>query len=238
MEFIERAACATNPQQVLAAMRSCVDSCDVAYFSHRTIIDPARRIDLSTMPRSWLDHYNDAEYYRIDPGLQRVRNATGPIPMSFHNGHPTYQAEGRACAMFDEMKSFKARGSYFVPFRRKAGAPAASVNFLTDCEGSQFDFWLQAHAVKLHLCATVAHTRIFELMQPCAEDEPPVALAPREREVLQWLAQGLKTTRIAERMNISDRTVEFHLKNARSRLGASTREQALAKALTLGLIDV
>lgn len=239
MQFIEDAAQATTPDAVLAAMREGLASRDIAYFSHRTVFSPERTITRSTMPQSWLDHYADNHYHRLDPGLQRVRTATAPIPISFDERHPTYSAQGRARTMFEEMTSFKARGSYFVPFREAPKTPAASVNFLTDCDGQHFDCWLKTHAPTLQLYAAVAHTRIFELLRPvrdCNSEDNP--LAARERECLQWLAQGLQCDRIAERMGISVRTVEFHLKNARSKLNASTREHALAKALTAGLIDV
>ena len=63
-------------------------------------------------------------------------------------------------------------------------------------------------------------------------------LSPREREALQWLAAGLQTARIAERMGLAVPTVEKHLAGARARLGARTREQALALALTRGELEI
>lgn len=56
-------------------------------------------------------------------------------------------------------------------------------------------------------------------------------LSPREREVLLWLASGLRTAEIAHRMGIEPVTVGLHLQGARRKLGARTREQALAIAL-------
>ncbi|MCU0906073.1 MAG: helix-turn-helix transcriptional regulator [Rhodobacteraceae bacterium] len=62
-------------------------------------------------------------------------------------------------------------------------------------------------------------------------------LSPREREVLLWLAAGLRTAQIAHRMGIEPVTVGLHLRGARRKLGARTREQALAIALRDGHID-
>lgn len=62
-------------------------------------------------------------------------------------------------------------------------------------------------------------------------------LSPREREVLLWLAAGLRTTGIAHRMGIENVTVSLHLASARRKLGAKTREQALVIALRDGLIQ-
>jgi DNA-binding CsgD family transcriptional regulator len=64
------------------------------------------------------------------------------------------------------------------------------------------------------------------------------ALTPREREVLSWLCSGLRTDRIAERMAIEPVTVTKHLASIRRKLGAKTREQAVAIAMLDGLIAV
>lgn len=61
-------------------------------------------------------------------------------------------------------------------------------------------------------------------------------LSPRERHVVTLLARGLRTNRIAERLGISDATVELHLRNARRKLAASTSAQAVANALLSGEI--
>ncbi|MEO0384819.1 MAG: LuxR C-terminal-related transcriptional regulator [Pseudomonadota bacterium] len=48
----------------------------------------------------------------------------------------------------------------------------------------------------------------------------------------------MRTQRIAERIAISPATVEFHFKNARKKLGAVTREQALAISVQNGWVQV
>jgi DNA-binding NarL/FixJ family response regulator len=70
-----------------------------------------------------------------------------------------------------------------------------------------------------------------------SRSEQPVKLTDREREVLSLLAQGLQHEQIAERLGISAETVRTHLKKASDRLGATTRTQAVATALRLGLIN-
>ena len=61
-------------------------------------------------------------------------------------------------------------------------------------------------------------------------------LSLREREVLVWLASGLRTAEIAHLMSIKPVTVGLHLQGARRKLNARTREQALAIALRDGHI--
>jgi DNA-binding CsgD family transcriptional regulator len=62
-------------------------------------------------------------------------------------------------------------------------------------------------------------------------------LTPREREVITLLALGLTSGEVAERLVISPETVRIHVRNARRRLGARTRAQAIAIALRSGQIQ-
>jgi DNA-binding NarL/FixJ family response regulator len=62
-------------------------------------------------------------------------------------------------------------------------------------------------------------------------------LSPREREVLGLLAQGLSGERAAEKLVLSSETIRTHVRNAMSKLNASTRVHAVALALQRGEID-
>ena len=237
VDLIDKIAAAQTPDGVLMALSDSMASRDVAYYSHRTIVTPKQTINHTTIPPEWLDHYFSEQYFEYDPGIHQVKTARGPICMSFDPGHPTYHAQGAAKTMFNEMQSFDARGSFFVPFQTPGDRPNASVNFLTDLSGPEFDEWVDRTGPSLALIATLAHTRIFDLIDS-GEGDDANPLAPREQECLCWLAAGLRVDRIAEKMAISPRTVEFHLKSARIKLDAQTREHALAKALVAGLINL
>jgi len=65
---------------------------------------------------------------------------------------------------------------------------------------------------------------------------PASKLTRRELDVLELLAEGLPHEEIGRRLGISSETVRTHLRKASDRLGASTRTQAVATALRLGLI--
>ena len=53
------------------------------------------------------------------------------------------------------------------------------------------------------------------------------ALSPREREVLDWLAEGCSNKMIARELSISPRTVEIHRANMMTKLGADHPSQAV-----------
>src|SRR6266481_2614146 len=55
-------------------------------------------------------------------------------------------------------------------------------------------------------------------------------LNDREIEVLTWVARGKTSVEIADLIGLTKRTVDFHLDNARIKLGAATRTEAAIKA--------
>lgn len=63
-----------------------------------------------------------------------------------------------------------------------------------------------------------------------------IGLTPRERESLQWAAEGKTDWEIGELMGISQHGADFHLRSARVKLGCVTRTQAVAEGLRRGLI--
>jgi DNA-binding NarL/FixJ family response regulator len=63
-----------------------------------------------------------------------------------------------------------------------------------------------------------------------------VDMSNREVEVLTWAARGKTSAEIAIILGLSKRTIDFHLDNARLKLGAATRIEAAIKAVTGRLI--
>lgn len=63
-------------------------------------------------------------------------------------------------------------------------------------------------------------------------------LTEREREVFRLLALGFNAPEIADRLFLSPATVRTHVQNGIARLGAETRVQAIALALTRGEISL
>jgi DNA-binding NarL/FixJ family response regulator len=63
-------------------------------------------------------------------------------------------------------------------------------------------------------------------------------LTPREREVLQALAEGLESKEIAERLNITVETERTHMVNILHKLNVHSRLQALVIAARYGLVQI
>ena len=69
-------------------------------------------------------------------------------------------------------------------------------------------------------------------------DSVNVTLTPREREVLQLLAEGHAVKEIAAVLDISPRTVEFHKYNIMEKLGLRTTAELTQYAIKHGVVSV
>ena len=86
------------------------------------------------------------------------------------------------------------------------------------------------HSGKRHVSTDVA-ARLAEHLG----DED---LTPRELEVLRLIRDGNKNKQIADRLSISETTVNFHIKNIVDKLGASDRTHAVTIAVRRGLLPL
>jgi DNA-binding NarL/FixJ family response regulator len=70
-----------------------------------------------------------------------------------------------------------------------------------------------------------------------ARDENSAGLSPREREILDLLAEGYTQRQIATELVISSKTVATHIQHILSKLGVNTRAQAVAIAFRRGFVE-
>lgn len=101
-------------------------------------------------------------------------------------------------------------------------------------KGSAFD-----HLAEAVLTVAAGGEYVDPAVEHLTTDEKPRkgVLSPREREVLALVARGLNAEEIGEQLGLAPATVRTHVRNAKRRLGARTRAQAVTMALRGGEIE-
>ena len=91
--------------------------------------------------------------------------------------------------------------------------------------------WPTADLVRAIHAVALGRTLFVSSPQP-----PPIALSPREREVLDDLSNGATNLEIAARMRLSHHTVKEHVSSLYRKLGVRNRTGAVHRARRLGLL--
>jgi NarL family two-component system response regulator LiaR len=90
-----------------------------------------------------------------------------------------------------------------------------------------------AHSGRATLSPEAAQALVQTANQPPA---PGLDLTERERDVLALMIEGLNNTQIAGRLTVSPSTIKSHVSNILSKLGATSRTEAVALALRHKLV--
>ena len=128
-----------------------------------------------------------------------------------------------------------------MPVLAAPGGRGQGWNLMAEGGADELDAILRAHGNTLALAAHLIHARLLAVAGPQAgppsslRKNPAPRLTPRERDCLAFIADGLRTAELAHRLGVTEATVEFHLANARRKLGARTRDHAVAIAIRMGL---
>lgn len=107
---------------------------------------------------------------------------------------------------------------------------------LRDLDGGKVLAAAQAASQGLAVVDPSLAPELFPAAGSPAGGLPADDLTPRESEVLQLLAEGLTNKAIAQRLEISDHTVKFHVNAIMGKLNAQSRTEAVVRATRLGLI--
>lgn len=190
-----------------------------------------RQIILSGYPNAWIEHYLAEGYAGIDPVVETAYSQ--PTPVIWHGG--LFDTPARR-ALWERAGEAGMQRGVTVPVAAGSNEVAllsAACCNSEDCELPADD----ATLASLYLIAAHTHLAVRRLVTPAASGKgQPVALSGRERECLSLWLTGKTADAIGHQLAVSARTVRFHLENAKLKLGARNRTEALSKALAMGLV--
>lgn len=160
-------------------------------------------------PDGWVRYYDDQRFVRHDPIVSRLLSSHDPyawadVPVD-RREQPTatrIMAEAANAGLVD---------GYTIPIFDPGGSQGCitmagrELDLRTDIKRALYMIGLFAYSAAEKLYSAQQNDKLGQL-------------SFREREILRWIAIGRSQSAIAEMLEISDRTVEAHLRNARTKL--------------------
>ncbi|MCO4089557.1 MAG: LuxR family transcriptional regulator [Limnohabitans sp.] len=182
---------------------------------------------LNNYPTAWQQRYAQAGYLLTDPTVSHGRQSQTPIVWND-------QAFASNRALWADAQDHGIKTGWAQSCLERSGAGS----LLTLCRRAEplTTSELQAKEASMRWLVQVAHV-ILSRAVLSQEKITYAALTKREREVLQWSADGKSAQDIADILNLSKGAVDFHLKNSIQKLNAPNKTAAVARAALMGWLS-
>lgn len=234
LEYFDQISRAKDPAQVCDAMLKSIKQFGFQNILAGTIPAPGStpkqqvsNVILHRWPTSWSERYFSQGYLFMDPAIERVVSSNESFLWS--ELEPVCKRDPNAARIMNEAGDFRLNMGLTVP--------------LVSLDGSIAGFSIAGPSVELspQVCRTMPFLLAFAFghtlnLTNRAQKAKEIRITLREREVLQWAADGKTKWEIGEILDISEHTVDKHLRYIREKLNVSSRAQIVAEAFRLNLI--
>lgn len=194
---------------------------------------PLRFSQLKTMmmnnySAAWQARYHEQNYLKTDPTIQHGLKSSLPLIWSD-------DAFASAPELWEDARSFGLRVGWVQSSRDPNGVQglvtmARSSDPLSEAE-------LKDNKFKFAWFVHIAHFGMSHCVVPKLMPESEVRLSEREVEILRWTAEGKTSGEVSDILGIGERTVNFHINNAASKLNVANKTAAVVRAAVLGLLS-
>lgn len=226
LDAIDAAPAAYSPHQLGTLVAEALG------FTWFYYVPPGRDAPLTNGAHGWADRYRAKNYDAIDPFRRTVRLTQKITPWSRRLASLTNDRVG--AAMLDDSAQYGVNAGINVPLPHGFGREA----FLTFSCGRDDAVGADSHQSPLLYLIGARLDMLLSAgdLRDNQPDDDAISLTPQESLCLTWISRGKTMSETATIVGLQRRTVEFHLTNARMKLGAATVAQAAADGVRRGCI--
>lgn len=189
---------------------------------------------ISGFPEPWWQHYKQANHIRIDPTIAHCRTSTLPVCWNQYGRRTDEDTE--VIRFMNEARDYGLADGASFPVHGPHGEKAL-LSVGTHAANNHPRERKQALMPHLHLLAHHLHECVGKVLTLEEVPSEKPRLSHRERECLLWAAEGKTAWETGSILGIAERTAVFHLNNAAKKLQVGNRQHAVARAISLGLIE-
>lgn len=185
-------------------------------------------------PSEWWSRYISNDYILIDPVVAHGANHITPI--CWDQLQLQEHERERANRFMGEAREFGLCSGVSFPIHSNHGE-VSLLNFASGRDHRRTRADIQHAMPYAQYFNTYLHEAVRRVFEKQVLRLTRVHLTQKERQCLLWSAEGKTTWEISVILRLSERTVRFHLHNASKKLNTVSRQHAVARAVSLGLIN-
>lgn len=236
LEYIDTLQKADTPDAVCVALLGVTSRWGLTALMAGTVPDPntpvgkqKKHVILCDWPHEWLKRYVARNYVDHDPVVSHMKHLQAPF--QWQEAAKVGSVDRQSKAVMGDAGEFKLRDGLAFPLFTLDGQIVMVSLGGERAEMSYAEFGM------ISLVATYAVGRAMQLHSRPERTIDNIELTSRETECLKWAAMGKSEWEISQILGISEHTSEKHLLNAKMKLGAANRVQAVAEAIRRGYIS-
>lgn len=176
---------------------------------------------------AWQKKYQEKNYLAADPTVQHGMRSLLPVIWSENLFAPARE-------LWEDARSFGLGVGWAQASRDPNGIAGMLTMARSDATLSSVE--LQDKELRMTWLSQIAHQGMSRFLAAKMVPEIGVQLTPREIELLRWTGDGKNSGEISDILNISERTVNFHIGNAMIKLNAANKAAAVVRAAMLGML--
>lgn len=186
---------------------------------------------ISEYPEKWIIRYANQGYSNIDPVVKHCLSSHTP----YHWGNYKDYTDETTRNFMKEACEYDLCNGISVGMRGFDGENGIFSVAINEQKALSPENIFHA-TLSLNALLPYLHEKIRTILQEDEFSEAENTLTERERECLFWTAEGKTAKETAQILAISESTIVFHLKNTIKKLNVHNRNQAVAKAVLIGII--
>lgn len=184
---------------------------------------------------AWHNHYIQEGYSEIDTTFLDVYQTTVPVFWDIHQQLKSAKSPREKQMRLDSIE-FNIEKGVCIPIHGPRGDLANLL--VVQMKGEKcLENW---HELQYELLA-IAHyyyTYLQKYLIDLQTEDHQYHLTQREMQCLLLIGQQHTVSQIAEKLDLTERTVNFHIQNINKKLGTQNKYQSLAKALEKNLLTL
>lgn len=224
-------------QAIVSCLFAICQQVDVDYFS-MAFISPTslQRPDvqfLSNCPDRWKDIYCEKGMFAVDPLFIKGMSQSTPFLWAHVISECREKSNLAGLEVMMQARDAGLHDGVTIPWHGPNGH-IGLLSLMTQTLRTELQ-WFNTIVVSSWLSSCMFETMIRSNCSSCTYS---ARLSVRELEVCHWAAEGKQNGDIARILGVTPRTVSFHLERIVEKLGASSKNQAISKAIKQGLIKL
>ena len=185
----------------------------------------------SNYSTEWREYYDANRLAYVDPTVGHCLASNLPIIWQ-----PETFSTSKGHALYEEASAYGIRTGVTLPIHGPNGE-LGMLSLASDAAPGKKFMHEAAHSMaELTLIRDYAFASSVQFSHQ-GGGEPVPRLTRRELEVLNWVMAGKSSWEISMIIRCSEATINFHLANVRQKFNVNTRQQAVVKAIALGLLN-